>query len=682
MPTAGGETDRTGRSGGKAMRIVVVTTVMLTFISFWRAAAVVLNDLASSAYYAGGIAAESIGKAAPWFILAVMLFSYAVRAVYVESCSMFVRGGVYRIVKEAMGNTMAKISVSALMFDYALTGPISSVSAGQYLHGLFRDTCVHMFHWQPPIAANHFSIIFALAVTVYFWLLNIKGIEESSGKALRIMQVTTVMVALIFVWSLITMYCKQRYQIDGGLQVPPFKPVLGPDAAGWLDNVPWLKNLGIVVFMVGFGHSVLAMSGEETLAQVYREIEAPKHKNLLRTGLLIFLYSMVFTSFVTFAAGLIIPDSIPLKDYKDNLISCLVMQFTGPGALKLLMQAFVVGVGALILSGAVNTSMIGANGVLNRVAEDGVLDDWFRQPHGRFGTTYRIINLIGILQCATIVLSEGDVYILGEAYAFGVVWSFAFMGLAMLMLRWKHKGERGWKVPLNFKIRGIEVPAGLGAIVFVLLMVALTNLVTKKLATISGLSFTAVFFILFTISEWHSHHKRRKAAMAHEHKEKFRLDRKSDVTPEALDLPEGKHRILIPARDPNNLVHLKTALEESHAKGTDVVVMTIKVEKGDQAFQHVFTSDEEKLFTNVVNLAEKYGEALVPIVVSSNNSWFAIARTAYELQCDEVLLGKSERIPPDIQMEQLAIMWAQVAGNKPIMFRIIMGPGKEIRASL
>ena len=77
-------------------RVLVATTALLSFISFWRAAAIVLNDLASSAYYAGGEAEGYIGKAAPWFILGIMLFSYAVRAVYVESCSMFVRGGVYR----------------------------------------------------------------------------------------------------------------------------------------------------------------------------------------------------------------------------------------------------------------------------------------------------------------------------------------------------------------------------------------------------------------------------------------------------------------------------------------------------------------------------------------------------------------------------------------------------------
>src|SRR5438270_10903891 len=126
-------------SGGRAVRaaqVIVVSSVMFTFISYWRTAAVVLCDLASTAYYIGGIVELSIGPAAPWFILAVMLFSYAVRSVYIESCSLFVRGGVYRVVKEAMGGFLGKLAVSALMFDYVLTGPISAVSAGQYIADL------------------------------------------------------------------------------------------------------------------------------------------------------------------------------------------------------------------------------------------------------------------------------------------------------------------------------------------------------------------------------------------------------------------------------------------------------------------------------------------------------------------------------------------------------------------
>src|SRR4029077_14292506 len=177
------------------VKVFVATTVMLTFISFWRASAIVLSDLASSAYYAGGDAEKVIGKSAPWFILAVMLFSYAVRALYIESSSMFVRGGVYRVVKEAMGGTLAKFSVSALLFDYVLTGPISAVSAGQYLAGFTKDIWEYLRH---PLSFNdnYISAVFAVVVCLYFWWKNIQGIHESSEKAMQIMIITTVMVVM------------------------------------------------------------------------------------------------------------------------------------------------------------------------------------------------------------------------------------------------------------------------------------------------------------------------------------------------------------------------------------------------------------------------------------------------------------------------------------------------------
>src|SRR6202162_631049 len=120
-------------------KIVVATTVALAFISFWRAASIVLSDLASSAFYAGGIAEHAVGRSAAWFVLAVMIFSFAVRSVYMESSSMFVRGGVYVVVRDAMGPFVARLSVSSLVFDYILTGPISVVSAGQFLGHLLNE---------------------------------------------------------------------------------------------------------------------------------------------------------------------------------------------------------------------------------------------------------------------------------------------------------------------------------------------------------------------------------------------------------------------------------------------------------------------------------------------------------------------------------------------------------------
>src|SRR2546423_11741772 len=457
-----------GRGIGRA-RVIVATSVMLSFISFWRAAAIVLNDLGSSAYYVGGIAEQAVGRAAPWFILGVMLFSCAVRAVYVESAAMFTSGGVYRVVKEAMEGTLAKLSVSALMFDYILTGPISGVSAGQYIVGLVAQTATYFgYPLNPsPETVNLCAAGIAVFVTVYFWWRNTKGIHESSDDALKIMYVTTAMVVLLILWCGVTILTKPDAQ-----RLPP-APVtrnltFSEDAVGWmpglipnyLREVPaetnaalkessgahapgsaatsaaaaggtptesaphyrFIENLpafiGLVGILMAFGHSFLAMSGEESLAQVNRELEYPKHRNLMKAGMVIFVYSLLFTSLVSFFAYSIIPDDVR-PQYFNNLISGISMYLVGPPTLRLLFQAFIVIVGFLMLSGAINTSIIGANGVLNRVSEDGVMTDWFRAPHRRYGTTYRMINLIAVLQLIAIIGSRGDTFVLGEAYALG-----------------------------------------------------------------------------------------------------------------------------------------------------------------------------------------------------------------------------------------------------------------------
>src|SRR5712672_2007102 len=477
-------------------RVIVATTAMLTFITFWRAAAIVLNDLASSAYYAGGESESFIGKTAPWFILAVMLFSYCVRAVYVESCSMFVRGGVYRVVKEALGGTLAKFSVSALMFDYVLTGPISGVSAGQYLAGLLNELSAY-FHLGIVLSENVTAACFAILITLYFWWENIKGIPESSDKALKIMKVTTVMVVLLIIWCTYTVWIR-------GAHLPPFpwpsNIQLDKRSLGWLYGSPLLKMIPAIAVFVGIGHSVLAMSGEESLAQVYREIEAPKLPNLKKAGLIIFIYSLLFTSLVSFFAVMIIPDSVR-GQYLQNLIGGLAMNLAGPFTLRLIFHAFVVVVGTMILAGAVNTAIVGSNGVLNRVSEDGVLADWFRQPHPRFGTSYRIINIVVALQIVTILLSRGDVTFLANLYAFGVIWSFAMNGLAVLVLRYTKPGKREFQVPLNFTIFGTQFPVGLGLITLILFFIAFVNLFTKPIATVAGGAFSILLFIVFTISE-------------------------------------------------------------------------------------------------------------------------------------------------------------------------------------
>jgi amino acid transporter len=692
-------------------KVVVATSVMLSFISFWRAAAVVLNDLGSSAFYVGGIAEQAVGRAAPWFILGVMLFSYAVRAVYIESCAMFTRGGVYRVVKEAMGGTLAKLSVSALMFDYILTGPISGVSAGQYIVGLIAQTVTYLGHpWDPSKdTINGLAAGVAVLVTMYFWWRNTQGIHESSDDALKIMYVTTVMVVLMIVWSVLTIVMQPDKQRLPPVPVP-HNLSFNSDAVGWLpeiapqalrtlpteapeaisptpDTAPEEPRygmaldagalLGLIGILMAFGHSLLAMSGEESLAQVNRELEYPKHKNLVRAGTVIFIYSLLFTSLVSFFAYAIIPDSVR-PQYFDNMISGIAMNVVGPVTLKLTFQAFIVIVGFLMLSGAVNTAIIGSNGVLNRLSEDGVLPDWLRAPHRKYGTTHRMINLIVLLQLLTIIGSRGNVYVLGEAYAFGVIWSFAFKGLAVLVLRFKDRSPREWKVPLNLPLGGNELPLGLGVIAALLFSVAGINLLTKQVATVSGVAFTLVFFAIFLASE---RINERRRGREHVEVDQFRLSLQEDISYQALAVRPGN--VLCPVRDYNNLAHVGRVLELIDASQQDLVVMTVRVFRGpntgyrDITTRELFTAYEQLLFSRVISLAENAGKPVELLVVPSSDAFQAIVHTAVQLDAAEIIAGRSSVMAPDKQARRLGQAW-ETLPNRPkrqVRFRVIEPDG-------
>jgi amino acid transporter len=736
--------------------------------------------MASTVYYIGGISEQAIGKAAPWFVLAVMLFAYAVRAVYVESCTMFTRGGVYRVVKEAMGGPLAKLSVSALMFDYILTGPISAVSAGSYLVGMFGNLlALPPLHWQlnaatHPELVKFLSMLIAIGITLYFWRINIIGIHESSAKAMRIMQLTTIMGVIVIAWASLTLAMRPELR-----HLPPIRPVLTPESEGWLVNFP--RIVGTIGILIAFGHTLLAMSGEESLAQVYREIKAPKVPNLLKAGAVIALYSLVLTGVVTFFAVMIIPDHERIKTavvdgdnktevisvveqetetgarqriatteegktfvvpstakvvresgkYTDNLISGLVMHMLGPQWLKLALQAFVVFVGFLILSGAVNTSIVGSNGVLNRLAEDGILTPWFLHPQSRFGTTHRLINIVCILQLLTIVASMGDVYTLGEAYAFGVIWSFVFKTLAMVVLRFKDKSPREYEVPLNIRIpvraqtsaveqtenavalngrtripvseavpangvapkpaiasRGgdhIDLPIGITVIFLILASTAVVNLFTKKVATVWGIGFTLGFLTVFIICEQLSHRLRKGAR--HEHLEQFNETVTDHPTPESLGLAHP-NPVLVAIRNPKSMPVLDRVLQETDATQRDIVAITCKVlppmTPGITPQELSVDDNDRAVLTRVVNLAEEAGKQVFPLMIPTNNPLYAIATAARDLRAAEVVLGSSEKTSVDVQVEQFAVAWGMASPEtdaQPLRIRII-GENQEVKFDL
>jgi hypothetical protein len=209
---------------------------------------------------------------------------------------------------------------------------------------------------------------------------------------------------------------------------------------------------------------------------------------------------------------------------------------------------------------------------------------------------------------------------------------------------------------------------------------ALVNLVTKRVAPEWGVAFTLAFFGVFTASEWLS----RRRTSGGQHVEKFNVRTTPDLDPARIGL-RGRVRKLVAVRDPKNLSHLDRALAEAHREDVDVVVLTVKVERGPGAngTEPHLSGDELALFTAVVNRAEEHGKTVTPLAVTSNDLLFAIARVAKELGAREVIFGRSAKFAPDFQAESFALRWGQVEDdpNREMLVRVLTDH-EDLRFSL
>ena len=319
--------------------------------------------------------------------------------------------------------------------------------------------------------------------------------------------------------------------------------------------------------------------------------------------------------------------------------------------------------------------------MLNRIVEDGVLTAWFRKPHSKFGTSHRLINMIAILQAVTIVFSRGNVYLLAALYAFGVIWSFSFMSLAVLVLRFTEPGEREFRVPGNIRIGSVELPIGVTLISLLLFATALVNLFTKPLATIGGVSFSIVLYIVFTISEKHTLKQRGES---HELHEEFRVSEQPLVDREEMKVRPGN--VLVAIRDPRNLYYLDELLRNTDTTRQDIVVMTARIYHREPNFsgsstydsQDLFEDYERQMFSKVVELAEKQGKHVSLMVVPSANVFDAILQTASRLESARVVCGLSNRLTLDEQGKLTGDAWERLPEPRPNVVLEIHSPDHQV----
>ncbi len=283
------------------------------------------------------------------------------------------------------------------------------------------------------------------------------------------------------------------------------------------------------------------------------------------------------------------------------------------------------------------------------------------------------------MQLFTIIASRGDVIVLGEAYAFGVVWSFVFKTLAMVVLRFKDRSPREFKVPANLRVGRVEVPVGVGLIFLVVLLSAVANLLTKPVATIAGSAFTVAFLTVFIITE--RYHEKLRRGAKHEHLEQFNRQVTQDVTAESVGLTKPYHK-LVAIRSPHNLFMLEKALAETDPDTTDVVVMTAKVmPPGDEMATPKPDLDtyDQQLMTAVVDRAERAGKKVESLIVPTNSPLHAVLKTAKDLQAQELVMGASNKFTAEEQLDQVAFYWINLHDGRPTPLTVrILGRSRDV----
>jgi hypothetical protein len=251
----------------------------------------------------------------------------------------------------------------------------------------------------------------------------------------------------------------------------------------------------------------------------------------------------------------------------------------------------------------------------------------------------------------------------------------------MLVLRWKYKGERGWKVPPNLRIGKTEIPIGLLSVFLVLLSIAIVNLFTKSVATVSGIAFAAVFFIIFTVSE--GKNRQKHALTARQMKEHFQLEHQDTVDSASAAIRPGG--VMVTMRDAANPLALKWTLSHTSTEEQDVVVISVRLTgAGSPEFlntdEQSFSEYEQTIFTKAVAVAESFGKKVSLLVVPANDVYAALAQGANSLEMDTVVSGLSSRMTAEEQAFHMGQAWEALPKPKRQFNFYVVSPSGETKA--
>ena len=645
-------------SATQRIRVVLASGTLVSYVSVWRAAARAFVDLGCPAFFAGGVAWAAIGSASPWYILVGVLFGVAVRAVDIEARALFVPGGLYGSVRDALGRGPAKAAVSALLVERLLLAPLAALVAGNYVAAL-----VPALEGALPggrgLTGNDGPVAVAVAVLGVVWWLHRQARLVPDRAISRAVGASVAVLVLGAIWGISTALMRDA----------PLPPIQLPTAVP-LRGLSWLPSwLAVVVAMgASAGFALPALGSVDALGQAAVDLEQPRIKNLRRIARLLAVFGLLVTGVFTFLFVALVPEA-QRPDWVEAPLAGVVRALAGPAWLRGVALLALAGAAGVFLIGAVRSASAGTHAILSRLVDEGIVAPAFRALHPRFGTPWRLIDATAVAQIGIVLLSGGEVTWLARAYAVGLAWSAVLKTVAMIRYRRLRPDGRAFRVPLNVTLGGREWPAGLFVIAVMIAGPAICVVLTFDVASLSGVALLLSCAGLLVLSE-------RSAAVRPEPTEAalddFQLMPSADEDLTHVEARPGN--ILVPVRKPGLLAHLTSALHA--ASDRDVVAMTVRVVGVDVADDPSATpraTDEEKrLLSAVVALAEREARPVRLLIVPGVNVFDSVVETALRLGSTEIHVGESATLSADDQARLLGEAWERAPHSRGIDVRLVV----------
>jgi amino acid transporter/nucleotide-binding universal stress UspA family protein len=567
--------------------------------------AVVFCDIGTSVYYVPGILYGYVGDKTPFFILLTTLGFIPLALKYIEITWRNPKGGgVVTITTKAFGPMSGCLGGMLITTSYFLTAAISAVSAFHYVGSVLPFLDAHV-------------VLLACCGLLALAILNIIGIRESATAAL-LMATTALFVDIVVIaFSAKELSFKQWAQAWQTLSPAP--------------------EMSIRDLLIGFGAAWLAFSGLESISQLSPAMRFPLRRTT-RWAMLAVIITMIITSpLLSILSINLLPTEIKAAQ-SERFISELAVVSGGFG-----MKLAVVLSASTLLLFAANTAIIGAYHIFLALSNAGFLPRLISLRSQKFHSPHIAISIATIIPVAVIVATRGELALLGEMYAFGLLGAFVFSSLSLDVIRWR-LGRR-------------DIGFWIGVLTTGMLIVAWgVNLVEKQLATYFGGIVTAVGMLTavgvrrawFLDLVVHIPFFQRLQARAYRASEEFVEDELKGLMTlaEAIEVkPLYSSSTLIALRDESPRL-IQEGIIRAKGKG-ESALYCIYVEEWPGLFAgdtpHAPNEQGVKTLRFALQTVHEKQIEIIPIWTVSYNAAEAIANAAKALDVDAVVIGASRR---------------------------------------